>query len=81
MSLLSKRLYELRKSHNLTLQALYLKTGISMASLSAYERDKYAPTIENLCKLADFYETTVDALLTKPESSDIFTVPEERHIR
>lgn len=61
--LLSQKLYELRKERNLTLQALYLKTGIAMASLSAYERGKYAPSLENLCKLAQFYDVPLDKLL------------------
>ena len=63
MSFLSNKLYTLRKERNMTLQALHLKTGISMASLSAYERGKYAPSLENLCKLAAFYGLTVDDLL------------------
>ena len=61
--LLSTRLYLLRQERNLTLQALHLRTGIALASLSAYERGKYAPSIENLCKLADFYGLTLDQLL------------------
>lgn len=63
MSFLSNKLFALRKEQNLTLQALHLKTGISMASLSAYERGKYAPSIENLCKLAVFYKVTLDELI------------------
>ena len=63
MSFLSNKLYSLRKEQNITLQTVYLKTGISIASLSAYERGQYAPSIENLCKLADFYNVTVDYLL------------------
>ncbi len=61
--LLSTRLYLLRQERNLTLQALHLRTGIALASLSAYERGKYAPSIGNLCKLADFYGLTLDQLL------------------
>lgn len=68
MSPLSKQLYTLRKTQNITLQALHLKTGISMASLSAYERGKYAPSLENLCKLAEFYGLSIDELLSDRES-------------
>lgn len=63
MSYLSNKLLTLRKERNLTLQALHLKTGISLASLSAYERGNYAPSIENLCKLAVFYKVTLDELI------------------
>ncbi|MBO5347647.1 MAG: helix-turn-helix transcriptional regulator [Lachnospiraceae bacterium] len=61
--LLPKRLYKLRKERNMTLQALYLQTGISMGALSAYETGRYAPSIENLCKLADFYGVSLDYIL------------------
>lgn len=63
MSYLSQKLYTLRKEQNITLQTLHLKTGISLASLSAYERGYYAPSIENLFKLAVFYNTTLDELV------------------
>ena len=63
MSFLSNKLYSLRKEQNISLQALHLRTGISMASLSAYERGRYAPSIENLCKLAAYYRLTVDELI------------------
>lgn len=61
--LLSQKLYTLRKERNLSLQTLHLKTGIALASLSAYEKGKYAPSLENLCKLAKFYDTALDDLL------------------
>lgn len=63
MSYLSNKLLTLRKEQNLTLQTLHLRTGISLASLSAYERGHYAPSIENLCKLAVFYKVTLDELI------------------
>ncbi len=65
MSSLSNHLYQLRKSQNITLQTLCFHTGISMASLSAYERGKYAPSLENLCKLAEYYGLSLDELLMK----------------
>ena len=63
MTYLAYKLYTLRKERSLTLQKLYLNTGISMASLSAYERALYAPSIENLCKMAEFYNVTIDELI------------------
>ena len=63
MSYLSNKLLTLRKEQNLTLQTLHLRTGISLASLSAYERGYYATSIENLCKLAVFYKVTLDELI------------------
>lgn len=61
--LLADKLYTLRKERNITLQMLQLQTGISVASLSAYEKGKYAPSIENLCILARFYNITLDEML------------------
>lgn len=63
MLLLSDYLYKLRKTRNITLQTLSLHTGISMASLSAYERGKYTPSLENLCKIAVYYGVSLDEML------------------
>jgi transcriptional regulator with XRE-family HTH domain len=61
--LLADKLSSLRKERNITLQMLQLQTGISVASLSAYEKGKYAPSIENLCILARFYNISLDEML------------------
>lgn len=67
MFLLSDYLYKLRKTRNITLQTLSLYTGISMASLSAYERGKYTPSLENLCKIATYYGVSLDEMLGRNE--------------
>ena len=61
--LLADKLYSLRKEKNISLQMLHLQTGISMASLSAYEKGKYEPSLENLCRLARFYKVSLDEIL------------------
>jgi transcriptional regulator with XRE-family HTH domain len=61
--LLADKLSSLRKERNITLQMLQLQTGFSVASLSAYEKGKYAPSIENLCILARFYNISLDEML------------------
>lgn len=61
--LISTKLYLLRHERNLTLQAVHRQTGIALASLSSYEKGRYAPSLENLCKLADFYGITLDELI------------------
>lgn len=38
-------------------------TGISKDSMSNYETGKYEPSIENLIKLANYYEVSVDYLI------------------
>ncbi len=59
---LSQQLYKLRKEQNISLQKLSEATGISPASLSAYEKGLYAPSLENLCTLASYFHVTLDEL-------------------
>ncbi len=56
-------LYNLRISRALTLTELANRTGISITSLSAYERGYYSPTLENLCNLANFFHVSLDVLV------------------
>jgi len=56
-------LYNLRISNALTMTELSKYTGISVASLSAYERAHSTPSLENLCKLADFFQISLDQLV------------------
>lgn len=64
------RIKELRKQKNLSLKQLSSKLKesgeyLSADSLSKYERDVRNPKIENLEKLARYYEVTVDYLRGK----------------
>ncbi len=61
--LFSTILYKLRISKALTITELSEYTGISITSLSAYERGLYTPSLENLWKLADFFQITLDRLV------------------
>ena len=50
-------------------------TGIKVQTLCAYEHGRKTPTIENLCKIADFYGITVDFFVNdyfcqSPNASD-----------
>lgn len=63
--LLSQKLYQLRKERNVTLRELHLQTGIAVSSLSAYEKGKYLPSLDSICKLAEFYQVSLDFLLEK----------------
>lgn len=56
-------LYNLRISYGLTLTELSKYTNISIPSLSAYERGYYSPSLENLLKLADFFQVSLDRLV------------------
>ena len=62
------KLYELRRSRNITQQRLAVDLGIDQASISSYESGKYLPTVEVLIKIANYFEVSTDYLL---ELSDV----------
>lgn len=57
----------LRIENNLTQLALQIKTGIDQALLSKYETGERIPTFENLCILADFFNTSLDYLADRTD--------------
>lgn len=64
---LKNRIKEIRKKKKLTLKEVSEKTGISISSLSAYEKQKGEkgyryPKIDNWIKLADFFGVPVSYL-------------------
>lgn len=58
-NIFSSRLKTLRKENNLTLDELHSKTGISISALSRYEKGTRIPKIEQIQKLADFFNVPV----------------------
>lgn len=60
---IGKRLHDLRKYRNLSLQELSDLTGISRSNLNRYERDISKPTSEYLKILCEFYKVSADYLL------------------
>lgn len=70
-NLLSKNLLTLRKSRNLTQLELAQKLNYSDKSISKWEHGDAVPDIEVLKRIADFYDVTVDYLISdnskKPE--------------
>ena len=61
---MSNRFKELREHKHLTLQQLSDQTGISVSSLSAYEKNKgekgyRSPKLENLDKLARYFHVSL----------------------
>ena len=74
-NLLSKNLLTLRKSRNLTQLELAQKLNYSDKSISKWEHGDAVPDIEVLKRIADFYDITVDYLISdnskKPEVHSI----------
>lgn len=56
------RLYELRKSRNLTQTALSLRLNLSLSRISAYENGENIPC-DVLIVLAKFYDVSIDYIL------------------
>ncbi|MGF0111053.1 S24 family peptidase [Clostridium sp. SGI.024] len=67
-STFSKNLFNLRKSFNLKQDFLAQKIGISRSVLSYYESGKSEPTLSILIKLSDFFNISIDKLI----SDDLF---------
>lgn len=69
-NIMLNRLFELRRSRNITQQRLAVDLGIDQASISSYESGKYLPTVEVLIKIANYFGVSTDYLL---ELSDVKT--------
>lgn len=57
------KLFELRKSKNLLQREVAFACGLTTAAYGSYEKGDREPTLETLCKLADFFGVSVDELL------------------
>lgn len=61
-NIFSKRLKKIRQEHKLTQIELANMLGISQKSYSHWETQKTEPNYENLVKLADLFEVSLDWL-------------------
>ncbi|GAE24634.1 HTH-type transcriptional regulator AnsR [Halalkalibacter wakoensis JCM 9140] len=62
-----KRLAELRKDKNWSMQETADRLGIAKSTYAGYESGYRMPSIQALIELADLYDTTVDYLLGREE--------------
>lgn len=60
---------KIRESRGMLQYELANRMGVKQASVSAWESGKAMPSAENLLKLADILECTVDALLGRAPTS------------
>lgn len=58
-----ERIKALREDNDLTQEYIGKILSVSQRTYSRYENDERAIPIEVLCKLADFYDTSVDYLI------------------
>ena len=61
--MVGKRLKEIRMQKGLSQQKLGDMIGVTKVSICGYENGTRVPTIDNLVKLADSLDTTIDYLL------------------
>lgn len=71
MSVLGKRIGELRKKRGLTQRQLADKLQVSHGRISLYETGDRSPDPEMLKKLADFFGCSVDYLLGRTNDPNI----------
>lgn len=72
MASLGERLRELRSNRNLTLKEVSEQSGLSMAFLSLVERDKVSISVENLERLARFYQIRLVQIFEQIEDKPVF---------
>lgn len=60
---LGKKLYKFRTAKNITFDKLAFDLDISKTAIVKWESDKAKPSIDNLLKLCDYYQTDVYELL------------------
>ena len=73
-----RRIRDLRRKANLTLQTLADKAGISVGFLSQVERDKATPSLGTLANLAATLGVDVDVFISTPKPADSVTRQGER---
>ena len=67
----AERLKELRKLEDLNQSQLADKIGIADSTISAYEMDRFTPSVLILCCFADYFHVTTDYLLGRSEESNV----------
>lgn len=72
------RLKELRKQKGLTQEELGNIIHVNKMTYNGYENENRQPTIETLCKIADYYGVTLDYLVGRNFVSDVGYLDEEQ---
>ena len=67
MDVFKNNLIELRKLNRLTQRQVADKIGITQPSYIRYENGKAEPSLENLVKIADLFDVSIDYLCGRKE--------------
>ena len=60
-----KKLRELRKEGNVGQKELAGYLNVSISTISNYENNVHSPDLDTLCKLADFFQVSIDYLMDR----------------
>lgn len=71
--MLNERIKELRNSRKMTQVELANALGLTKQCVSNWENDNVLPSVDMLCRLADFFSVTTDYLLCR-EENDVLSV-------
>ncbi|MGN0961902.1 MAG: helix-turn-helix domain-containing protein [Christensenellales bacterium] len=72
------RLKELRKQKGLTQEELGNILHVNKMTYNGYENENRQPSIETLCKIADYYGVTLDYLVNRNFTYDVGFVSDEQ---
>lgn len=62
---------QLLNDHGVTAYRVAKETGITTATLTSWKQGKYTPKREKLQKIADYFEVSLEYLMTGQENTDI----------
>ena len=68
MEIISKRLKELRESVGLSQNKLAQISGMKQSSINRYENGSATPSPENMVKLADYYDVSLDYIYGRTDN-------------
>lgn len=74
------KLKELRKENKKTQQDVAKLLNIAQTTYGGYELETSEPTINTLCKLADYYGVSLDYLIGRDYSSEFSYLTEQEKI-
>lgn len=75
------KLLELRNAKKLTQNELSEKLEINQATYNGYEQEKREPRLKILCKIADFYDVSLDYLIGRYRKDEIgYLTDDDRQI-
>ena len=67
MNTFGQNLKRMRKEVAVSQHKLANSIGVTQQCVSDWEKDKIEPTMSNLCKLADFFDVTIDYLVGRTD--------------